>query len=309
MRTADDEKTVVISIEDTGIGIPAEFFSQLFQAFKKADAFTPGTGLGLHISRGLAERMGGSIEVTSVKGQGTTFTVRLPVDFLVKDVHSPDVGEQTRTESFEPVAYRPFTARTNSLFGQNRTATSKPGVLEMAKGTTDSEEQSSVTHSRTTSPNRNFSTGFTASPDPDVTSSPSREPARVLVVDDNEIGRRILLAILAKQMSPKVSVDVAINGLEAVERFRTFRPCVVLTDVSMPEMDGVTAATEMRKIEREEGRSAAKIYAITGLGTSDPRLKLDGMWGDAALDGWLIKGQDKLSKIRDVIRTAIIDTA
>jgi signal transduction histidine kinase/CheY-like chemotaxis protein/ligand-binding sensor domain-containing protein len=69
-------------IEDTGIGIPADKLEMVFESFEQVDeeqtTQAQGTGLGLSIARQLTEQQGGSIEVWSKVGSGTTFTVRLP---------------------------------------------------------------------------------------------------------------------------------------------------------------------------------------------------------------------------------------
>ena len=74
--------TLVISVVDTGIGIRREDIDKLFGKFERIDlesnSTVEGTGLGLAIARKLTEQMGGSIQVDSVFGQGSTFTVRLP---------------------------------------------------------------------------------------------------------------------------------------------------------------------------------------------------------------------------------------
>ncbi|KAI7954358.1 hypothetical protein MJO28_004758 [Puccinia striiformis f. sp. tritici] len=79
----DDSETLIFKVQDTGIGIPPNFMSSLFEPYRQADSSTTrphqGTGLGLSICKQLVERLNGNIEVDSEVGKGTTFTVRLPL--------------------------------------------------------------------------------------------------------------------------------------------------------------------------------------------------------------------------------------
>jgi signal transduction histidine kinase len=79
---ADVPDRLLLSVSDTGIGIPADQLNTIFEPFVQVDVSRSrrgeGTGLGLTISRDLARGMGGELHAYSVEGQGTTFTLTLP---------------------------------------------------------------------------------------------------------------------------------------------------------------------------------------------------------------------------------------
>jgi two-component system phosphate regulon sensor histidine kinase PhoR len=76
------EDVVVFSVNDTGVGIPADDLNRIFERFYKADRARSGggTGLGLAITRHLVEAHGGKIWVESVEGQGSTFYFSIPIE-------------------------------------------------------------------------------------------------------------------------------------------------------------------------------------------------------------------------------------
>ncbi|WP_068874655.1 MULTISPECIES: ATP-binding protein [unclassified Phenylobacterium] len=177
-----------IVVRDTGVGISPEKLPSLFEKFTQADNSATrrfgGTGLGLAICRELTQMMGGSIDVESLEGQGSTFTVELPLSR----------GRPASADGNEPVQ---------------------------------------------------------SSDDGDL---------RLLAAEDNPTNQQVLAAVLG---SLGIEVHIVPDGREAVEAWRTGSYDLILMDIQMPVMDGITAASTIREAEKTSGRRRTPIVALT----------------------------------------------
>jgi CheY-like chemotaxis protein len=87
VNTANDEPLVRIEVEDTGTGIPSDLLGKIFDPFFTSKEPGKGTGLGLSTTLAIVRGHGGSLDVSSVPGEGTVFTVFLPA--LRRDGEKP----------------------------------------------------------------------------------------------------------------------------------------------------------------------------------------------------------------------------
>ncbi|MBF0193572.1 MAG: response regulator [Magnetococcales bacterium] len=192
------QDSLTFSVSDTGIGIPAEKQSVIFDVFTQGDSTTTrkygGSGLGLTICARLIKLMGGEIKVNSKEGKGSEF--QFTVDL-------PQLKNKNKTSQFAPI---------------KDTQPKKPRMIN------------------------------------------SDSKLKILLVEDSQDN---ILLFKAYLKNGSCKLDTAVNGLEAVEKFKENQYDLVFMDIQMPLMDGYSATKAIRKLEVEMQRKRTPILALT----------------------------------------------
>ncbi|KAJ6488055.1 hypothetical protein C8R45DRAFT_995408 [Mycena sanguinolenta] len=295
---SNEPRQVILRVEDTGRGMAPEFLDRIFDPFTQADSFSSGAGLGLNITKTIVERMGGTIALRPAGEPRTMCRTYISSERPATSLELPPSPSGTPPETDalkrleDPPAPRPPTA-ISPTFVRRLAVADLTAPLSLASARSDDPTTSTSIRNAIDSNDQMISAPFVSTSDNRTTTSlqlrTNIRDQPQLLSHDNAISRKILVTLLKRLNATAHQAD---DGINAVEVFQKIQPHVVWT------MDGVTAAGEMRKIERERGWPPSYIVAITGLGLSDEHIRGEALTGPAALDAWLIKGQN-LSALKE----------
>ncbi|QHB56323.1 response regulator [Ralstonia solanacearum] len=298
---ATDTAHLIIRIADTGIGIAPEAQATLFTPFVQADSPAArrhgGTGLGLAISRQLARLMGGSLDMDSTPGVGTTLTLRLETPVINARYRRPHLTGATVRVDVDDAACRRALEQFAAAAGLRvvRGGTAALTLMDSARAPADVPRVVPVTGEApyagtgrnpqgpdTLSTNPLSWQAFMQACDavfaqlpgdsattrmpvsssaPPPTSATETLGAHILVAEDHPINRELL----AKQLRLLgYRVTLAEDGAAALQRLSETRFDALLTDCCMPRLNGFELARRIRQRERQTpGGPRLAILAIT----------------------------------------------
>jgi PAS domain S-box-containing protein len=257
-----------LSVADTGPGIAPQEQARVFERFYRVQTTHArsheGAGIGLALVKELVEMHGGEITVQSAVGEGATFTVTVPLG----REHLP--SDQIIDE---PVAVAPGIA---DLFAEE-------AMSWLPAQGDDGSDRTEVTATSVPSLGRGRL---------DTSSS------RVLIADDNPDLRRYLTRLL----SPYWHVDAVANGADALRLARERPPDLLVTDVMMPELDGLELLAELRAAVETRELPVIMLSARAGEEAS-----IEGL--EAGADDYLPKpfsGRELLARVRAHLELSLV---
>jgi PAS domain S-box-containing protein len=205
----------VLTVRDTGVGIPSEELPQMFERFHRIERSRgrtqEGAGIGLALVQELSKLHGGTVDVESVLGQGSTFRVTIP---LGKQHLNPDRIGDSREVAL-------------------KTVTSAAFVVEAMRWLPNEPPQDAGTFGESA-----LAARTTVGEEPPA----SEKDGRVLWADDNADMR----IYVSRLLGGRFDLEVLPDGRAALDAARAHKPDLVLADVMMPGLDGFALLREIR---------------------------------------------------------------
>merc|ERR1711871_1794416 len=282
-------------VEDTGVGMSPEDLSGLFKIFGKGKQTkvqnSSGCGLGLSISKKLAQLMGGDITVSSTVDKGSKFTATILVDKWTGKHGSSEGSSGERAPGLPEYGSSEHSSHTASAATPSRTS----GTL--SSGISDAKQRKFDLTQSLGVGDGTVAAGMSSAKYKKALSKCSA--AHLLCAEDNLFNVEVLRAFVSGSKMRMTTVE---DGKQALEAY-TANPDkfdVILMDCQMPLMDGFEATKKIRAWERvhadELSRPAVPIVALTAYAMSLDRQRAF----DAGMDSFLTKPVSKFALIHTI---------
>ena len=250
VRLQEQDGHAVLEVADSGVGVPKDEISRLFERFHRVEGTRgrthEGSGIGLALVHELVKLHAGAIEVESELARGTTFRVRIPLG----TAHLPgDRLKAPRSQGTLPAGAQAFVQEAQRWVADRNIETA--GALRDTGGASPALQD------------RRFASTF---------------GARIVLADDNADMR----AYVSELLTPHYVVESVSDGLHALAAARRERPDLIVSDVMMPRLDGFGLLREVRADESLRGVPLILLSARAG-----EESRIEGL--DAGADDYLVK--------------------
>lgn len=247
---------VCLAVEDTGVGIPDTELPRIFERFHRVENTAgrtfEGTGIGLALVKELVHLHQGTIEVQSVEGEGSKFSISLPVG----KTHLSGAQIFDKDPGFEISGSSVYLHEAATLIAENKKLLSQKPE--------------------------------------DKASDQAEEQALVMIVDDNADMRQHIQSLIAT----KYRTVTATNGLDALKKIKEQRPTLILSDIMMPEIDGIELLRRLKS-----NRETAQIPIVLVTARAGEESKIEGY--EIGADDYLVKpfsANEMLARIKAQIK-------